>query len=261
MREARRLRGLELTQVGAQIDVQAKYLRALEWDRPDLLPDPETAQRILRTYAGHLELDLPELRELEEDTGELGPPVTTIERPAYRPGTRWNLSREDGLAALVSIVPAAIAAGIVLFLASGSPSSGGTPSTPARPPASEQPAAPAQPPAVPSRPRANRPTPVAIAPTKAPASRPKLARLEIVAARGDSWVTVRADSGRGAVLFADTLAKGRSLRLQGRRLWVRLGAATSLDVRVNGVQPDLDLYGTLDAIVTGKGFQKVPLGP
>jgi hypothetical protein len=87
----------------------------------------------------------------------------------------------------------------------------------------------------------------------------QLARFAVSATRGDSWVMVRAGSIRGRVLFAGNLAKGRTLRLERAKLWVRLGAATNLDVSVNGSRPDVAMYGTLDALVTPSGFRKVPL--
>ena len=57
LREARLRRGLDLPLVEARTDIQTKYLRALESERFDLLPDSETARSALRAYASHLELD------------------------------------------------------------------------------------------------------------------------------------------------------------------------------------------------------------
>jgi cytoskeletal protein RodZ len=59
LREVRRRQGLELAQVEAALKVKSKYLRALEWERFDLLPDGETAKRMLRAYAESLHIDSP----------------------------------------------------------------------------------------------------------------------------------------------------------------------------------------------------------
>jgi uncharacterized protein DUF4115 len=60
--------------------------------------------------------------------------------------------------------------------------------------------------------------------------------LTITATRGDCWVEVRAGSATGEALYAGTLTSGRSLRFNRPKLWMRLGAASNVDVVVNGEQ-------------------------
>lgn len=66
---------------------------------------------------------------------------------------------------------------------------------------------------------------------KPPATGPTLI---LSATRGDCWVEARAGSATGEALYAGTLTTGRSLRFQRPRLWLRLGAASNVDIVVNG---------------------------
>src|SRR5436190_23140835 len=62
LREARIARDLALQDAAEELGVAAKYLRALEWDRRDLLP-PEGADELERQYRVLLGLDPPEEEE------------------------------------------------------------------------------------------------------------------------------------------------------------------------------------------------------
>jgi hypothetical protein len=91
------------------------------------------------------------------------------------------------------------------------------------------------------------------------AATPAAARLAVSAARGDSWVVIRAVSAQGRLLFAGTLGHGQSVRRSGARLWVELGAASNVDVTVDGKHPRRALSGTMDALVTAAGLREVPV--
>ena len=58
--------------------------------------------------------------------------------------------------------------------------------------------------------------------------------LKLAATRGDCWVEVRAGSATGQTLFSGALTIGKTLRFDRPRLWLRLGAASNLDIMVNG---------------------------
>jgi hypothetical protein len=58
LRTARRQRGLELADAAAELGIPAKSLRALEWDRRDLLGGNGAGELIERRYATFLGLDL-----------------------------------------------------------------------------------------------------------------------------------------------------------------------------------------------------------
>jgi hypothetical protein len=77
----------------------------------------------------------------------------------------------------------------------------------------------------------------------------------VQATRGDSWVEVREDSAEGMELYAGLLAHGRTVRARSDRVWLRLGAAANVDVRVNGerVEP---LVGTIAVLLTPRGVAR-----
>jgi transcriptional regulator with XRE-family HTH domain len=256
LREARLRQGLELSEVEARLKIRTKYLRALEWGRLDLLPDEETARRALRAYAECLRLDA------ELPAEELDESIDARQTPAEQAVTpRRMIPSRTTLAVLIPAVPVAILTPLVLLLQGGPAHK---PTVPASRPVGSPAAR-----AVPSRASTVRPVPRAPRSAKpkrrsAPQTRaakvaPRRARLQIVASRGESWVMVRANSARGRVLFAGTLRQGRSLRVQRARLWLRLGAASNVELRVNGERPRGALYGTFDAMVTSAGLRKVPL--
>ena len=90
--------------------------------------------------------------------------------------------------------------------------------------------------------------------TKRPAPA-KAARLVLRAARGDCWLSVRAGTSDGAILYEGVLVSGRTLRVQRARLWVRLGAAANVDATLNGRPVTAFATGTLDVVVTPAGIR------
>lgn len=78
--------------------------------------------------------------------------------------------------------------------------------------------------------------------------RPEGPTLILSATRGDCWVEVRAGSAAGEALYAGTLTTGRSLRFKRPRLWLRLGAASNVDIVVNG-RPSSVPPGTVELTV------------
>jgi Domain of unknown function (DUF4115) len=95
------------------------------------------------------------------------------------------------------------------------------------------------------RPRAARPI-ARRKPVRKPA--PKGPTLVLTATRGDCWVEVRAGTATGATLFAGTLSTGRSLRFSRPKIWLRLGAASNVDIVVNG-RPSSVPPGTVELTV------------
>lgn len=59
-------------------------------------------------------------------------------------------------------------------------------------------------------------------------------KLEIVAARGDSWLQVRRGSASGPLVYEGILERGRSVSFADRRLWLRFAVGDHLDVTVDG---------------------------
>jgi hypothetical protein len=84
-----------------------------------------------------------------------------------------------------------------------------------------------------------------------------LTRLLLLASGGDTWLTVRAGSAQGKVLYTGTLARGAEVDLKAKQLWVRFGAASHLTARLNGKPLPLRL-GTYSALISADGLQLVP---
>lgn len=75
--------------------------------------------------------------------------------------------------------------------------------------------------------------------------------------RGDSWLEIRADSPQGKEVYAGVLAQGRVVRARAERVWLRLGAASNVDVLVNG-RPVAPLFGTVAVTLTPRGLAANP---
>jgi hypothetical protein len=74
--------------------------------------------------------------------------------------------------------------------------------------------------------------------------------LRLVAAHGDSWLIVRRGSADGRLLWNGILERGESLRFRGR-LWLRLGAPSSLVARLNGERAELPRRTSTVRVVAG----------
>jgi uncharacterized iron-regulated membrane protein len=70
----------------------------------------------------------------------------------------------------------------------------------------------------------------------------------LAATRGDCWVEVRAGSATGRALYSGTLASGSTLKFNRPKLWLRLGAASNVDIMVNG-HPSTVPPGTVELTV------------
>jgi hypothetical protein len=79
-----------------------------------------------------------------------------------------------------------------------------------------------------------------------------------MATHGRCWLDARLGSGNGNELHQGTLELGQSLRLSGRRIWIRLGAPTALDATLNGKRVILPPQTPENVIVTPTEVQAVP---
>jgi hypothetical protein len=59
-------------------------------------------------------------------------------------------------------------------------------------------------------------------------------RVQIVATRGDCWLSAREGSPSGPPLVERVLHTGETVTLRGRKIWLELGAAGNVDVSVDG---------------------------
>jgi hypothetical protein len=76
------------------------------------------------------------------------------------------------------------------------------------------------------------------------------ARLVVRASRGDSLLSVHADSEEGESLYDGVLVQGRSISLFGPRLWIRLGAAENVDLTLDGRPVERLPAGQIDLVAT-----------
>jgi cytoskeleton protein RodZ len=234
LREARGRRELPLAQIDADTHIRTRYLKALEDERFDLLPGPAYVRGFLRTYADYLGLDADlfvDEYNMRFAPAEESPPDVTSLRPIKR-----GRPRVRGTTAVVLLVASV---GFVAW----SLNSGDEPTGPATiggallktPPTPMPPAAAASPP---------------------PMRQPRRATLVLTAGQGSCWLLVRAGSSEGRYIREGMLAEGDSVRLVGKRLWIRLGAPQNLEAKVNGraaALPD----DTANVVVTAAGIRTV----
>jgi cytoskeleton protein RodZ len=242
LRGERERRGIGIDEIEAQTRIRAKFLLALEEERFDVLPGPAYVRAFVRDYAEQLGLDPQEFvaelnarPELVPDEVVMMPPRQVAEVPLLDHRARivvWVA------AAVVLVVLAAVA---IALLASRGSSSG----APATPPAGRQTGTG---PGTATTPAPTGGTSVRTAP---PPAGPK--PLVLAASGGDVWLSVRAGSATGRLLFANTLAAGRRLSFARRRLWVRVGAPWNLRVAAGGKRLQVPLQTTGNLLVTAAG--------
>jgi cytoskeleton protein RodZ len=211
LREARTRQGLELRDAAEATRIRVKFLAALEDERLDELPAEFYARAFLRTYAEFLGLDgdayVAELNARIE--ARRPPPLPPPEPHLTLPSLDWRGT------ALVS----GAAAVFLVFLLAWHYGGGSQP----------------RPQSATTSQVASAKKTIAHQPAAATrASRPAVARLVLVAARGDCWLSIRAGSRDGRVLEEGLLREGAAVRVTAKRLWIRIGAPLNLDARLNG---------------------------
>jgi cytoskeletal protein RodZ len=215
LRETRVRQGLELAEAEAATKIRAKYLRALEDERFEVLPSQAYVKGFVRTYADYLGLDgqlyVDEFNSRFASGDDDLPALARPRRPRGRSGR--EVESTVVLVALAGI--AAVTALVVVAWKWG----GGN--------------------------QAERPTlvgpPAATAPAQPPAAA-EWARVEIMAVRGDSWLRVTQLLGRGREkrLFNGFVRRGDERSFVGPRLVLLVGQPRNLEVRLAGKPVRLD---------------------
>jgi len=237
LRHARLARGLELESAAEALGVAPRVLRALEWDRRDLLPGG-AADELERRYRRFLGLT----REPREH-GSTGPASAVEPR---------RLARVPLAAHVIPILAVLAAAAFALTAwRSGWTETGSHVNRPVAPSVST--AASTTTPAATTTTAPAVTSSVTTTEAAASAGPPKKPRIVVSATRGATWLTARAGSASGKVLFEGYLAQGRSLRYQLKRVWLRLGAAADVDVSVDGKLVGRALVGTVNVLVSRAG--------
>ena len=209
LRQARERQGLALADVEQGTRIRSAYLAALEEERFHVLPAEVYAKAFLRTYADFLGLDgglFANEFEARMEASRPSPPPPPEHRLALPSFDRRFL-------AALALGGATLLAGLLAWRYTGAapPDMGaGTRDHPATATATN---------ATAPKPHRHRP--------------PARAQVRLTAARGDCWLSVRAGSRDGRVLYEGMVATGDSQRFVGRRFWIRMGAPWNLDVSLN----------------------------
>jgi transcriptional regulator with XRE-family HTH domain len=251
LREARERQGLELPQIERALKILARQLQALEEERFDWLPGDAYARSFLRTYADYLGLEW-QLYLAEYDSRfrrhEEELPLTPPRR--VPPRRRIRAARPLALAVTAAV---AIVIGLAAWQLGGTKQVAGPTPDGAN-------VARRKHPAVPARQRPVKPAAalnVAPTPRPKPRPKPKPARVngEVVftTKTGACWILVRRGSEQGPQLYVATLQPGRTISFRGKRLWLRIGAPSSLRAVVNGHLMRLPAGAPLNLLVTPKG--------
>lgn len=229
LRQARERRGLTYAEVERETRIRPRYLRALEEETWDALPGPTYTKGFLRAYADFLDLDGQQF--VDEFSSRLPPPEegpTVSLQPIARP----RLWAPTGALAGVVLVLAVVAVAVWLVGVGGGSKQAGRHAPPhhaTRPPAP---------------------------PPPAPPPKPTTARLTLTAVRGACWYDAHRGSQTGSEVSTGTLEPGQSVRLSGRRLWLRLGDPTTVDATLNGTKVALPQLTPVNVLVTASGIQQ-----
>jgi cytoskeletal protein RodZ len=236
LREARRRRGVGLSEASAATMIRGRYLEALEQERPDALPEGPYQRSFLREYAEYLGLDGDIL--VAEWMLRFRPPVPeTTAPPPRRPAfgaALDELQHRRGLILALALVVAGIA--VWQLSRSGSPTVQSPPAITVSPPPTTAAAAAAS--------------------TRTVHPKPKsVASLELTAVRGPSWLLARLGSSLGPVLAEQTLQPGQTARFGLKKpLWLRLGAPWNLVAAIGGRSVSAALPSlTGNVLVTTRG--------
>jgi cytoskeleton protein RodZ len=242
LRGERERRGIGIDEIEAETRIRAKFLLALEEERFDVLPGPAYVRAFVRDYAEQLGLDPQELVNELNARPELVPPDEVVMVPPRQVAEVPLFDRRARIVVWIAaaVALAAVAAVVVAVLALRGGSSGG----PHTHPAGQTGTGPGS--------VTTPPTTGATAVTTPPP--PAGPRPLVLAASGGSvWLSVRAGSATGRLLFNNTLAAGRHLSFARKRLWVRVGAPWYLRLHAAGKPVPVPLTAPGNLLVTAAG--------
>jgi cytoskeletal protein RodZ len=229
LREARARQGLDVNELELRTKIRAKYLRALEEERFEQLPGHTYVKGFLRTYADSLGLD----GQLYVDeynsrfvAGDEETPLRARRTTTTPPRARARRDRRESRVLLVALgLIVAVTALVIAAWRFGSPEE-------------EQVAG--------------------LSPTERRAATSQSATgaratLIVRAARGDSFMEVRAGSRGGAQLYSGTLERGQLQRFVRRSIYVSFGSPANVVVKLNGNRVTLPPGGAY--LVTPRGVR------
>jgi len=231
LREARVRQGIDYPTAEAGTRIRTRYLRAMEDEDFDLLPDPSYVRGFLRAYASYLGIDPAlVLDEYESRYGVLAHALSPEgRRRAQRRADRGPRRREAQLLWLAIGGVAGVA--VLTWLGIGG-SAGQAPGTPTS-----------------TAPAVTAPAPV------------HSVNLSFTGggARG-SYLEVRTGSATGATLYSGLLVPGATRAFTvPNQAWVRIGNPRLVTVTLDG-QPLAIVGGTGEFLITRDGATRIPGG-
>jgi helix-turn-helix protein len=241
LRDERERRGIGIDEIEAETRIRAKFLLAIEEERFDTLPGPAYVRAFVRDYAEQLGLDPQSFLNDLNDRPDLTADVVMV--PPRQVADVPLLDRRMRTAAIVAgavLVLLLSAAGAYLVSRGGS-GGGAAGQTGSSQPRSQ------------TAPQTTQPAGGSTAATPPPATTAHRAQVVLTATRGDVWLSVRAGSATGALLFQNTLPMGHRLRFHHRRLWMRVGAPWNLAITAAGKPLTVPLQAIGDLLVTPAG--------
>jgi cytoskeleton protein RodZ len=239
LREARLRQGYELPLVEADTKIRAKYLRALEEERFEVLPGDTYVKGFLRTYAEYLGLD----GQLYVD--EFNSRFTREEEPLARERPRKQTRSRAVESNFVVVALAGIIAVTILVVVAWKFGSSGTETSTDLTPNG-----------LPATSSSTDTTPAA--PTGSNGHAHKKAKLVLAAVNGDCWIQVRSRSATGKLLYEGTLQSGQTQRfVDDKRLWLQLGNPTYLRATLNGESVKNLPGGPAIVVASAKGVRTV----
>jgi hypothetical protein len=231
LREARTRQGLDLVDLEGRTKVRARYLRSLEEERFEQLPGHTYVKGFLRTYADALGLDGQLYVDEYNSRYVAGDEETPLRARRAAPRGSGRRDRRESRVVVVALGLIALATALVIAAWKfGGPDEERVPGL-----------APV---------RGGQPAP--------PAETGTRATLVVRAARGASFMEVRAGSAAGAQLYRGTLELGQSQRFVRPRLHLSLGSPGNVVVRLNGNRVELPGGGAY--VVTARGVDSAPGG-
>jgi hypothetical protein len=239
LQEARRRRGVELSDAEAVTMIRSRYLDALEHERFELLPAGPFARSFLREYAEFLGLD-GDILAAEYDL-RFAPQEPPPEPPPSRRRELADLFADVPIATPLLGLAVVVLVGVVVWLLGRSRAEPENSAPPAqvlvRTPTTTQ--------APPPAPRHTKPTVVHTA------AQPP---LTLTAARGSCWLSVHVGSGSGKTLYEGTLQPGQSVRFGLRSpLWIRIGAPWNVEAVIGSRSMTTSLPTLTGNILVSRG--------
>ena len=224
LREARHRRGVELVQAEVATKVRAKYLRALEDERFELLPSPTYVKGFLRTYAEYLGLE-GQLYVDEYASRFVAEDEAAERRAARRPGSRAAERRNRRFETVGVLAALAVVAAITIVVIGAWTSSS---------------------------------HPTSLVKTTAATGAARIATphyLLITAVRGSSYLAIHRNGPSGPIVFQGTIMRGHTEPCDGSHFWLTASDPENLTIRVGGRIVSISGSRPVVLTVTPSGWQ------